>query len=94
MGLRRGLAKIGPLGGALTAGQLLWALRRHWLAVPSGQRERLLALVAKSKGRPANLSDSERSELRVLVRELHLLHVVRESAIDAVVARRQIRRST
>ena len=43
--------------------------RRAWRNLESGERERLGALVRKSKGRRANLSGNERDELWALVKK-------------------------
>jgi hypothetical protein len=92
MWFRKGLRRIGPLGTAMTLGQLAWALRQHWLAVPTEHRERLADLLRKSKGKPSNLSRSERRECRELFARLNLGRVLRDGAIGAAVLRRQIRR--
>jgi hypothetical protein len=91
MRLRTSLKKIGPLGTALTLGQLALVLHRHWLTIPSEQRTRLADLLRASKGRPSNLSGSERRELRALVRQLDLARLLRNGALGAAMFRRQIR---
>ena len=82
------LGRLGPLGAAMTLGQLAWVLRNHWLALPVGDRDRLAALVRKAKGRPSNLTGSERDELRQLVRRLQLVRLFRRAAADIALARR------
>lgn len=91
MGLRQGLRRIGPLGTALTLGQLGLLLRRHWLTIPSEQRTRLAQLLRNSKGRPSNLSRFEREELREIVRQLELGRALRDGAMSAAMLRRQLR---
>jgi hypothetical protein len=91
MTIRRTLTRLGPLGTALTVGQVAWAVRQHWLAIPVEHRGRLQELLRKSRGKPSNLSRSERRELRGLVKHLNLGRLVREGAMSAS-ALRQIRR--
>lgn len=55
----------------LSAAQVALAARRHLTLLESRERSRLVALVAKSKGRPKrNLSADDRAELLGLVRKL------------------------
>jgi hypothetical protein len=88
----KSLRKLGPLGMALTAAQVGRTVREHWKAVPSDQRDRLGQLLRQTKGKPSNLSASERRELRELVRALNLPKVLRRSAIAAALGRRGLRR--
>ncbi len=88
MGLRAGLKRIGPLGTALTLGQLGLVVHRHWHEIPAEQRTRLAHLLRKSRGRPSNLSRPERAELRQLVRALELSGLLRAGAASALPFRR------
>jgi hypothetical protein len=90
MALRK-LLRIGPLGVALTVGQVAWALREHWEAIPAQRRDRLQQLVRQSRGRRSNLSKSERHELTRLVRELEVPRFVRRTAVNVALMRRQLR---
>jgi hypothetical protein len=65
-------------------------VHRHWQSLPTEHRVRLRELVAKSKGRPANLSHSERHELRDLLRRLELARLARSGARGAIGLRRRI----
>ena len=85
------MKRIGPLGTALTLGQLVVLLHRHWLTIPAAQRTRLQVLLRKSKGRTSNLSRSERRELRELAGQLDLGRLMRNGVMDAAIWRRQIR---
>ncbi len=87
----RNVLRIGPLGMALTVGQVAWAVREHWRSIPADRRERLAHLLRQAKGNPSRLSVSERRELRELVRELNLPRLLRRSAIDAALLRRRLR---
>jgi hypothetical protein len=44
--------------------------REHWGRLPGRDRDELRRIVAKSRGRPSNLSTRERQELKRLVRAL------------------------
>lgn len=69
-------------GGASLSGVMFWLrvlaiaqvallVRRHLSLLDAGERQRLAALVAQSRGRPRkNLSAAERDELLRLVRKL------------------------
>lgn len=81
---------MGRMTVAASLGQVGLAARRQWRALPADRRDRLQALLRQSAGRPANLSTAERHELRVLVGELNLGDVLRESAMRA--SRRGLRR--
>jgi hypothetical protein len=83
--------RVGPLGTALTVGQLAWVLRQHWQAFPTERRERLQQLLRQAKGNPLNLPEHDRRELRQLVRELNLPRLLRRTAVDAVVLGRRRR---
>jgi hypothetical protein len=89
MGLRSALKRVGPLGTALTLGQLGLVAHRHWHAIPAEHRTRLVLLLRKSRGRPSNLSRSERGELRQLVRALELSGLLRSGAASALPFRRR-----
>jgi hypothetical protein len=45
-------------------------MREHWSRLPSGDQRELRRLLAKSKGRPTNLTARDRDELKRLVRAL------------------------
>jgi hypothetical protein len=47
-----------------------WAAWRHWHRLESPERQRLLSLARKSRGRPSNLSASERREADRLLEKL------------------------
>jgi hypothetical protein len=85
------LKRIGPLGTALTLGQVAMVLRRHWRTIPAEKRERLAHLLRKSKGRLSNLTSEERGELRRLARQLDLARLLRSGALDAAAIRRRLR---
>jgi len=86
------IRKIGPLGSAVIAFQVVSTTRQHWQSIPSEDRARLQTLLRRSHGKPPNLSKAERRELRKLVRALQLPRLVRNSALNAAGISRQLRR--
>jgi hypothetical protein len=68
---------------ATALGQAAWTARRHWRALPPDRRTRLQALLRQSARQPASLSEAERQELRMLVGELNLGEVARQTATRA-----------
>lgn len=81
---------MGRMTVAASLGQAAWAAGRQWRALPAERRARLQALLRQSGGRPSNLSTADREELRMLVGELNLGDVLRNSAMRA--SRRGFRR--
>jgi hypothetical protein len=61
-----------PIGWALVAAEAVIVARRHWGSLNPHSRRRLRELVAKSKGRPGQLTRDERRELIHHVRQLDL----------------------
>jgi hypothetical protein len=72
-----------PIAWVLVAAEAALATKKHWDRLPPGTRQRVVALVAKSRGRPSNLSGAEKRELRALVRQLHLVRLGRDLAVVA-----------
>jgi hypothetical protein len=79
---------MGRLTVAASLGQAAWAARRQWQTMHPERRARLQGLLRQSAGRPSNLSESERQELRGLVGELNLGEVLRDTATRASSSRR------
>jgi len=75
--------RLGRMTIAAALGQAAWETRRQWQAMPPEHRSRLQALLSQCAGGPANLSETDRQELRELIGELHLGEVLRNSAIRA-----------
>jgi hypothetical protein len=61
-----------PIGWALVAAEAAIVARRHWGSLDPHSRRRVRELVAKSKGRPGQLTPEERRELIDDVRQLDL----------------------
>ena len=75
--------RLGRMTIVTAVGQAAWATRRQWQALPPERRSRLQALLRQLAEGPANLSETDRQELRELIGELHLGEVLRNSAIRA-----------
>jgi hypothetical protein len=75
---RRAAGRAVPITWLLVVAEAALATRRHWQQVEPTTRRRLRELVAKSRGRPSNLTAAERSELRRLVDRLDLRVLVRD----------------
>jgi hypothetical protein len=56
-----------PIVGALLAVEVATMAWAHLTKLNNAQRRRLLALLAKTRGRPGSLSESEREELAILL---------------------------
>jgi len=72
-----------PIAWVLVAAEAAIATKKHWDRLEPGTRQRVVGLVAKSKGRPSNLTAAEKKELRGLVRQLHLVRLGRDLAMVA-----------
>jgi hypothetical protein len=80
---RKAARRALPIAWVLIAAEAALATKKHWDRLPPGTRQRVVGLVAKSKGRPSNLSAAEKKELRSLVRQLHLVRLGRDLAVVA-----------
>jgi hypothetical protein len=61
------MRKLSPLVAAM---QAAFIAHEHWMKVSPDDRRALLALIAKSKGVPKNLTIKERNEVRRIVSAL------------------------
>ena len=64
--------RFAPIGWALLVVEALMIARRHWGNIQPRSRTRARELLAKSKGRPGNLTQQERRELIRIAREVNL----------------------
>jgi len=76
---------IGPLGTALTLGQVAIAVREHWHGLAPDQRERLAELARHSKGDPRRLT---RPEIREIFGALELPRLARKTVRVVALSRR------
>jgi hypothetical protein len=83
------MARRFPIMWALTVAEAVVATRRHWTGIDAHTRARLRELVAKSRGRPSNLTANEKRELRSLVGRLRLTKLGRDLAAVATPVKRR-----
>lgn len=86
---RRGKAGKLPWATLLQAGVIVAG---RWRSLSVKERARLRALIGESGGRPGNLSDRQRRELRKLAGKLDLKGMARELASLRARGRRRARR--
>ncbi len=60
-------ARALPLARLMAAGQIVLLARRHWHRLEPAERRRLMTLVRRGRGRPSNLTPTERTELARLI---------------------------
>ena len=76
----------------LIALEIINAGREHWSELDPGDRRKLTELLRKSKGRPQNLSQREKTQLKEIAGRLQLLRFARRAATAAAVGRKRRRR--
>jgi hypothetical protein len=59
-----------PVLALLSAGEVAMLAKDHLAKLDAAERRRLIALVARARGRPGSLSEPEREELGMLVAKL------------------------
>ena len=67
MGMLSKTARALPLARLVAAGQIVLMARRHWQRLEPAERRRLMTLVRRGRGRPRNLTPTERTELARLI---------------------------
>jgi hypothetical protein len=72
--------------------EVLRAGRDHWDRLDPGDRDRVSAIMRRSRGNPRNLTAADRGELRDLARRLHLGRLGLSVGSAAVIGRRRRRR--
>jgi tellurite resistance protein len=77
----------------LAAGEVVLAVRDHISGrLSEKERRRMVEIVRSSKGRPSNLSDRERKELRSLLSKVEPRELVKRIATTGFAARLRKRR--
>src|SRR3954470_7657112 len=77
----------------LAAGEVVVAVRNHVTdRLTAKERKRMLEIVRSSKGRPANLSDRERKELRALLGKVEPADLAKKVATSPFAGRLRRRR--
>jgi hypothetical protein len=64
---RKVARRITPMATAMTLAQVGLLAREHWLKLDADERRRVMALIARTRGRRRNLTSPERAELARLV---------------------------
>lgn len=64
----------------LLLGQAAIVLREHWRTVPQADRARLAELLKASRGRPANLTPHQRSDLTAIMKRVDMGGLTRDLA--------------
>jgi hypothetical protein len=84
----RGAGKWSMVGRLIAIGEIALVAKRHLENLDAGEGSELRALIAKSKGRPGNLTKSERTRLGTLVKKLDPAAFARNAAKTAVPLRK------
>ena len=58
-----------PLARLVLAGKIVLLARQHWYRLEPAERRRLMTLVRRGRGRPKNLSPTDRTELARLIQK-------------------------
>lgn len=85
----RGAGRWSAIGRVIALGQIALVAKRHIENLTVAERSELRGLLAKSKGRPRNLTRGERSRITALVRKLEPAAFARNAASTAVPLRRR-----
>ncbi len=85
----RTAGRLSPWARAIAVGEIALTAKRHLDKLAPGEGVELRGLIAKSRGRPRNLSTTERSRLFELVRKLEPGAFARNAAATAVPFRRR-----
>ena len=85
----RTAGRIGPWARALAIAEIALVVKHHLDRLDPGEAGELRDLIFKSKGRPGNLTQVERSRVYALVRKLEPAAFARTAATKAVPLRRK-----
>lgn len=85
----RTAGRLGPWARALAIAEIALVVKRHLDHLEPGEGVELRDLIVKSKGRPGNLTRTERSRVYELVRKLEPTAFARTAAVKAVPLRRK-----
>lgn len=89
MGLIGAASKLSPWARALAIAEIALVVKQHLDRLDAGEGTELRKLIAKSKGRPGNLTQKERSRVYELVKKLEPGAFARSAATRAVPLRRK-----
>ena len=82
-------ARFTPWARAIAAAELALIFKRHIDKLGPGELGELRRLLAKSKGKPSNLTKAEKSRLGTLVRKLEPGAFAKTAAVSASPLRRK-----
>lgn len=85
----RTAARFSPWARAIAVAEIALVAKHHLDRLERGEGPELRRLVVKSKGRPNNLTSTERSRLVELVKKLEPAAFARNAAMKAVPLRRR-----
>ena len=85
----RGAGRWSAWGRLIAVGEIALTAKRHLDNLDPGEGSELRGLIAKSKGRPGNLTTAERTRLKDLVLKLEPSAFARNAAKTAVPLRRK-----
>ncbi|MBA2523661.1 MAG: hypothetical protein H0V25_10090 [Solirubrobacterales bacterium] len=88
-GAARTAGRLSPWARALAVGEIALTAKRHLDRLEQGEAPELGRLIAKSKGRPGNLTKTERSRVLELVRKLEPAAFARNAAKSALPLRKR-----
>lgn len=89
MGLIGLAGRLSPWARAIAIGEVALILKRHIDKLGPGELGELRTLLTKSKGRPGNLTKTERARLMTLVRKLEPGAFAKSAATSATPLRRK-----
>lgn len=85
----RTAGRFSPWGRAIAAAEIGLMVKRHIDKLDPGELSELRTLLTKSKGRPRNLTSTERSRLIALAKKLEPVVFARGAATRAVPLRKR-----
>ncbi len=85
----RTAGKLSPWARAIAVAEIAFVVKQHLDRLDPGEVSELGGLITKSKGRPGNLTRTERSRVYALVRKLEPAAFARTAATRAVPLRRR-----
>jgi hypothetical protein len=89
MGLFSVASRLTPWARMIAVAEVAMVLKRHLDKLGPGELGEMRTLLAKSKGRPSNLTPKERSRLSELVRKIEPAAFAKSAAVTAAPLRKK-----
>jgi len=89
MGLFGTAARFTPWARMIAVAEVALVLKRHLDKLGPGELGEMRTLLAKSKGRPKNLTPAERTRLSTLVRKIEPAAFAKSAAVTAAPLRKK-----